>query len=266
MKRPNVIYAAPLYDENGNLIEGSVEKQLDYGKNFINTHIGKVNGTAIEKESEMSKPITDRYVFNEIGMHYFLDDRINVVMDIELIRNIDSEVIESLVAKSDLYEIILLDKGKYVSHFGLSKPFVINVFSEKRDDNCHKLSDIVKIYDNAAVYISSGHGDTLSENGFSQICASELYVSKVLDVNKLTAFIEHGDHIADSLKTRVQYDIMLSKIKAGEFDLVVVTKETIPESELNDAVKELRKYAGVVVIDNEYRYILYERTENIRNQ
>lgn len=45
-------------------------------------------------------------------MHYFLDDRINVVMDIELIRNIDSEVIESLVAKSDLYEIILLDKGK----------------------------------------------------------------------------------------------------------------------------------------------------------
>ena len=45
-------------------------------------------------------------------MHYFLDDRINVVMGIELIRNIDSEVIESLVAKSDLYEIILLDKGK----------------------------------------------------------------------------------------------------------------------------------------------------------
>lgn len=24
MKRPNVIYAVPLYDENGNLIEGSV--------------------------------------------------------------------------------------------------------------------------------------------------------------------------------------------------------------------------------------------------
>ena len=49
-------------------------------------------------------------------------------MDIELIRNIDTEVIENLVAKSDLYEIILLDKGKYVSHFGLSKPFVIKVF------------------------------------------------------------------------------------------------------------------------------------------
>ena len=261
MKRPNVIYAAPLYDENGNLIEGSVEKQLDYGKNFINTHIGKVNGTAIEKESEMSKPITDRYVFNEIGMHYFLDDRINVVMDIELIRNIDSEVIENLVAKSDLYEIILLDKGKYVSHFGLSKPFVINAFSYNKNSNCHETDEVCKTYSNAAVYILGGHEEKLSENGLSQICTSELYVSKVLGVNKLTAFIEHGDHIADSLKTRVQYDIMLSKIKAGEFDIVVVTKETIPESELNDAVKELRKYAGVVVMDNGYGFEFLEKVE-----
>ena len=209
----------------------------------------------------MSKPITDRYVFNEIGMHYFLDDRINVVMDIELIRNIDSEVIENLVAKSDLYEIILLDKGKYVSHFGLSKPFVINAFSYNKNSNCHETDEVCKTYSNAAVYILGGHEEKLSENGLSQICTSELYVSKVLGVNKLTAFIEHGDHIADSLKTRVQYDIMLSKIKAGEFDIVVVTKETIPESELNDAVKELRKYAGVVVMDNGYGFEFLEKVE-----
>ena len=261
MKRPNVIYAAPLYDENGNVIEGSVEKQLDYGKKFINTHIGKVNGTAIEKESEILKPITDRYVFNEIGMHYFLDDRINVVMDIELIRNIDSEVIENLVAKSDLYEIILLDKGKYVSHFGLSKPFVISAFSYNGNNDYHETVETCKTYSNAAVYVFGGEEENLSENGFSQICASELYVSKVLDVNKLTAFIEDGDRIKDSLKTRVQYDIMLSKIKAGEFDLVVITKETIPETELNDVVKELRQYAAVVVMDNGYGFEFLEKAE-----
>lgn len=261
MKRPNVIYAVPLYDENGNLIEGSVEKQLDYGKKFINTHIGKVNGTAIEKGSEMLKPITDRYVFNEIGMHYFLDDRINVVMDIELIRNIDSDVIESLVAKSDLYEIILLDKGKYVSHFGLSKPFVISVFSYNGNSNYHETDEICKTYSNAAVYILGGHEEKLLENGFSKICASELYVSKVLDVNKLTAFIEDGNRISDSLKTRVQYDIMLSKIKAGEFDLVVITKETIPETEFDNAVNELRKYAAIVVMDNSYVFEFLEKAE-----
>ena len=261
MKRPNVIYAVPLYDENGNLIEGSVQKQLDYGKKFINTHIGKVNGTAIEKESEILKPITDRYVFNEIGMHYFLDDRINVVMDIELIRNIDSEVIESLVAKSDLYEIILLDKGKYVSHFGLSKPFVIKVFSYNGNEEHHEVDESFRTYSNAAVYVLGGHEDMLAENGFSQLCASEMYVSKVLDINKLTAFIEDGDHIKDSLKTRVQYDIMLSKIKAGEFDLVVITKETIPETEFDNAVNELRQYAAVVVMDNSYGFEFLEKVE-----
>lgn len=261
MKRPNVIYAAPIYDENGNVIEGSVEKQLDYGKKFINTHIGKVNGTAIEKESEIQKPITDRYVFNEIGMHYFLDDRINVVIDIELIRNIDSEVIESLVAKSDLYEIILLDKGKYVSHFGLSKPFVIKVFSYNGNEERHEVDESFRTYSNAAVYVLGGHEDMLAENGFSQLCASEMYVSKVLDINKLTAFIEDGNRISDSLKTRVQYNIMLSKIKAGEYDLVVITKETIPETEFNDAVKELRQYAAVVVMDNSYGFELLEKAE-----
>ena len=261
MKRPNVIYAVPLYDENGNLIEGSVEKQLDYGKKFINTHIGKVNGTAIEKESEILKPITDRYVFNEIGMHYFLDDRINVVMDIELIRNIDSEVIESLVAKSDLYEIILLDKGKYVSHFGLSTPFVIKVFSYNGNEERHEVDESFRTYSNAAVYVFGGEEENLSGNGFSHICASELYVSKVLDVNKLTAFIEDGNRISDSLKTRVQYDIMLSKTKAGEFDLVVITKETIPETELDNAVNELRQYAAIVVMDNGYVFEFLEKAE-----
>lgn len=261
MKRPNVVYAAPLYDENGNIIEGSVQKQLDYGKKFINTHIGKVNGTAIEKESEMSKPITDRYVFGEIGMHYFLDDRINVVMDIELIRNIDSEVIENLEAKSDLYEIILLDKGKYVSHFGLSKPFVISAFSYNGNDDYHETVESFKTYSNAAVYVLGGEKENLSENGFSQIRASELYVSKVLDVNKLTAFIEDGSCISDSLKTRVQYDIMLSKIKAGEFDLVVITKETIPETEFDNVVNELRQYSAVVVMDNSYGFEFLEKAE-----
>ena len=106
-----------------------------------------------------------------------------------------------------------------------------------------------------------GEKENLSENGFSQICASKLYVSKVLDVNKLTAFIEGGDRIKDNLKTRVQYDIMLSKIKAGEFDLVVITKETIPETELNDVVKELRQYAAVVVMENGYGFEFLEKAE-----
>ncbi len=114
---------------------------------------------------------------------------------------------------------------------------------------------------NAAVYVLGGEDESLSENGFSQLCASEMYVSKVLDINKLTAFIEDGNRISDSLKTRVQYDIMLSKIKAGEFDLVVVTKETIPESELNDAVKELRQYAAIVVMDNGYGFEFLDKTE-----
>ena len=171
MKRPNVIYAAPLYDENGNVIEGSVQKQLDDGKKFINTHIGKVNGNAIEKESEMLKSITDRYVFNEIGMHYFLDDRINVVMDIELLKNIDSEVIENLVAKSDLYEIILLDKGKYVSHFGLSKPFVISEFSYNGNNDYHETVESCKTYSNAAVYVLGGRGRKfIGKRIFTDMC------------------------------------------------------------------------------------------------
>ena len=261
MKRPNVIYAVPIYDENGNLIEGSVQKQLDYGKKFINTHIGKVNGTAIEKESEMLKPITDRYVFNEIGMHYFLDDRINVVMDIELIRNIDSEVIETLVAKSDLYEIILLDKGKYVSHFGLSKPFVIKVFSYNGNNDYHETVESFKTYSNAAVYVLGGHEDMLAENGFSQLCASEMYVSKVLNVNKLTAFIEHGDSRDDNMGNRVQYSIMLSEIKDGAFDLIVLTKETIPKTEFDNVVNELRQYAAIVVMDDEYGFEFLEKAE-----
>lgn len=194
-------------------------------------------------------------------MHYFLDDRINVVMDIELIRNIDSEVIESLVVKSDLYEIILLDKGKYVSHFGLSKPFVISAFSYNGNNDYHETVETCKTYSNAAVYVLGGEDESLSENGFSQICTSELYLSKVLDVNKLTAFIEDGNRIKDSLKTRVQYDIMLSKIKAGEYDLVVITKETIPETEFDNAVNELRKYAAIVVMDNGYGFEFLEKVE-----
>ena len=261
MKRPNVIYAAPLYDENGNIIEGSVQKQLDYGKKFINTHIGKVSGTAVEKENEMLKPITDRYVFNEIGMHYFLDDRINVVMDIELIRNIDSEVIENLVAKSDLYEIILLDKGKYVSHFGLSKPFVINAFSYNGNEERHEVDESFRTYSNAAVYVLGGHEDMLAENGFSQLCASEMYVSKVLNANRLTAFIEHGDSRDDNMGNRVQYSIMLSEIKDGAFDLIVLTKETIPESEFEDTIRELRQYSAVVVMDNSYGFEFLDKAE-----
>ena len=101
----------------------------------------------------------------------------------------------------------------------------------------------------------------LAENGFSQLCASEMYVSKVLDINKLTAFIEDGNRISDSLKTRVQYDIMLSKIKAGEFDLVVITKETIPETEFDNAVNELRKYAAIVVMDDEYGFEFLQKAE-----
>jgi len=54
---------------------------------------------------------------------------------------------------------------------------------------------------------------------------------------------------------------MLSKIKVGEFDLVVITKETIPETELNDAVKELRQYAAVVVMDNGYGLEFLEKSE-----
>lgn len=106
-----------------------------------------------------------------------------------------------------------------------------------------------------------GEEENLSENGFSQICASELYVSKVLDVNKLTAFIEDGNCIFDSLKTRVQYDIMLSKIKAGEFDIIVLTKDTIPETEFDNAVNELRKYAAIVVMDNGYGFEFLEKVE-----
>ena len=127
---------------------------------------------------------------------------------------------------------------------------VISAFSYNGNNDYHETVETCKTYSNTAVYVFGGEEENLSENGFSQICASELYVSKVLDINKLTAFIEDGDRIKDSLKTRVQYDIMLSKIKAGEFDLVVITKETIPETELNDVVKELRQYAAVVVMDN----------------
>ena len=88
-----------------------------------------------------------------------------------------------------------------------------------------------------------------------------MYVPKVLDVNKLTAFIEDGNRISDSLKTRVQYEIMLSKIKAGEFDLVVITKETIPENEFDNALNELRQYAAVVVMDNGYGFEFLEKAE-----
>ena len=87
------------------------------------------------------------------------------------------------------------------------------------------------------------------------------YASRTGHVNKLTAFIEDGNCISDSLKTRVQYDIMLSKIKAGEFDLVVITKETILETEFDNAVNELRQYAAIVVMDNSYGFEFLDKAE-----
>ena len=54
---------------------------------------------------------------------------------------------------------------------------------------------------------------------------------------------------------------MLSKIKAGEFDLVVITKKTIPETEFDNAVNELRQYAAVVVMDNGYGFEFLEKVK-----
>ena len=138
---------------------------------------------------------------------------------------------------------------------------MIKAFSYNENNDYHETVETCKTYSNAAVYALGGEEENLSENGFSQICASELYASKVLDVNKLTAFIEDGDHIFGSLKTRVQYDIMLSKIKVGEFDLVVIAKETIPETEFDNAVNELRQYSAVVVMDNGYGFEFLEKAE-----
>ena len=54
---------------------------------------------------------------------------------------------------------------------------------------------------------------------------------------------------------------MLSKIKAGGYDLVVITKETIPETEFDNAVNELKQYAAVVVMDNGYGFEFLEKAE-----
>ena len=109
------------------------------------------------------------------------------------------------------------------------------------------------------MYVCGGTGEKLSENSISQICVSESYATKVLGVDKLSVFVEDRDLIFGSLKNRVQYNAMISRIRNKEFDLVVLTKDTIPETELNSAIAELREYAGVVVVDEGERYILHER-------
>lgn len=255
MKRPNVIYAAQTY--NGK----AVDKQIENATKYIRTYMGDVDGVAIEKESETEKPIADRIVFRDIGSQFFLNNRVNVIIDISLLQDITAEAIERLIDYSDKYEIILLSEGKYVSHLGLTKPFSVKIYSDNENTVCNELSDYGKSYSNAAVYVCGGTGEKLSENSISQICVSELYATKVLGVDKLSVFVEDRDLIFGSLKNRVQYNAMLSKIKKGKFDLVVLTKETILETELNSAIAELREYAGVVVVDEGEGYMYLEKAE-----
>ena len=90
---------------------------------------------------------------------------------------------------------------------------------------------------------------------------SETYATKVLGVDKLSVFVEDRDLFFGSLKNRVQYNAMISRIRNKEFDLVVLTKETIPETELDSAIAELREYAGVVVVDEGEGYTYMEKSE-----
>ena len=182
-------------------------------------------------------------------------------MDISLLQNMTAEAIERLIDYSDKYEIILLSEGKYVSHFGLAKPFSVKIYSDNENTVCNELSDCRKSYSNAAVYVCGGPGEKLSENVILQICVSELYATKVLGVDKLSVFVEDRDLIFGSVKNRVQYNAMISMIRNKEFDLVVLIKETIPETELDSAIAELREYAGVVVVDEGERYTYMEKSE-----